>query len=125
MRVKKLTSQDPKAWSQVGDQQIFVNDMIDEGTDPDAKMTVGYSRIGKGGTLSISFPYDEVLILTKGRFTVRTESGETVTVKAGQVIYLPAGSSNTHRADEDTEMVYVANPPSVYAQHVAASEAGQ
>ncbi len=28
---------------------------------------------------------------------------------------------NFSHADEDTEMVYVANPPSVYADHLAAA----
>ncbi|MGH9024785.1 MAG: hypothetical protein ACRDWD_01505 [Acidimicrobiia bacterium] len=52
---------------------------------------------------------------------VHTQDGKTVTARAGEVIYLPSGSSNTFRADEDTEMVYVAHPPAVYAQHVAAA----
>jgi ethanolamine utilization protein EutQ (cupin superfamily) len=121
MGVRKLTIQGSKPWTQVGDQQIFVNDRIDEATHPDAKMTVGFARISSGETLEISFPYDEVLIVTKGTFTVRTEQGESVTARTGEVIYLPAGSSNTHHADEDTDMVYVANPPDVYARHVAAA----
>ncbi len=124
MRVRKLTTEDAETWSKVGDHQIFVSDIVDQGTVPDAKMTVGFARVGKGEALDISFPYDEVLILTKGSYTVRTEHGDTVTARAGEVIYLPAGSSNSSHADEDTEMVYVANPPSVYADHVAAA-AGQ
>jgi len=40
---------------------------------------------------------------------------------ASEVIYLPGGSVNFSHADEDTEMVYVANPPSVYADHLAAA----
>lgn len=125
MRVRKLTTEDVEIWSKVGDHQIFVSDIVDHGTVPDAKMTVGFARIGKGEALDISFPYDEVLILTKGSYTVRTEHGDAVTARAGEVIYLPAGSSSSSHADEDTEMVYVANPPSVYADHVAASAADQ
>jgi ethanolamine utilization protein EutQ (cupin superfamily) len=120
MRVQKLTIADT-SWAQVGDQQIFTSDLIDAATNPDAKMTVGYARMTKDESFEISFPYDEVLIVTKGSYTTRTEQGETVTARAGEVVYLPAGSSNTHRADEDTEMVYVASPPSVYAAHVAAA----
>ena len=59
--------------------------------------------------------------MTKGTHTVRTQDGEVVTARAGEVIYLPAGSSNATYAEDDAEMVYVANPPSVYAAHVAAS----
>lgn len=124
MRVTKATIKELETWQQVGDdQQIFVADVIDEPTNPDAKMTVGFARVAKGETLDITFPYDEVLILTNGTYTVRTEQGETVTARAGDFIYLPAGSSNVFYADEDTEMVYVANPPSTYARHVAQSAA--
>lgn len=122
--VRKLTTEDAaQAWSKVGDHQIFVSDIIDQGTVPEAKMTVGFARLGQGEAMDISFPYDEVLILTKGAYTVRTERGEAITARAGEVIYLPAGSSNFSQAEEDTEMVYVADPPSVYADHVAASAA--
>jgi hypothetical protein len=33
-----------------------VSDIVDHGTVPDAKMTVGFARIGKGEALDISFP---------------------------------------------------------------------
>jgi ethanolamine utilization protein EutQ (cupin superfamily) len=121
MRVLRLTSADAGDWTRVGDQEIFVNDLIDQAAAPDAKMTVGYARVGKDEALDISFPYDEVLIVTRGAYTVRTEQGGAVTARAGDVIYLPAGSASASRAEEDTEMVYVANPPSVYADHVAQS----
>ena len=119
--VRKLTTEDAETWSKVGDGQIFVSDIVDQAGEPDAKMTVGFARLGEGEALDISFPYDEVLILTKGSYTVRTERGEAVTARAGEVIYLPGGSSNSSHAEEDTEMVYVASPPSVYADHVAAA----
>jgi ethanolamine utilization protein EutQ (cupin superfamily) len=124
-RVRKFTINDPDTWQQVGDgQQIFVADMVDESTAPDANMTVGFARVAKGETLDHTFPYDEVLILTKGTYSLRTEHGETLTARVGDFIYLPADSSNVSHADEDTEMVYVANPPDTYAQHVAQSAAG-
>lgn len=125
MKVQKLAADGLIDWSQVEEQQIFTRDLIDNATSPDARMTVGYARMAKGETLEISFPYDEVLIVTSGAFTVDTDAGDTVTARAGEVIYLPAESSNTHHADEDTSMVYVANPPDIYAQHVAAAAAGQ
>ncbi|SMD27322.1 hypothetical protein [Kibdelosporangium aridum] len=46
-----------------------------------------------------------------------TADGDTVTAGPGEVIY----TTNSSTADEDTEMVYVANPPDVYAAHMAAS----
>ncbi|MGI8805026.1 MAG: cupin domain-containing protein, partial [Thermoleophilaceae bacterium] len=121
MSVRKLTTRDAENWAKVGDGEIFVSDIVDQATAPDAKMTVGFARVGKGEALDISFPYDEVLILTKGSYTVRPEHGEAVTARSGEVLYLPVGSSSSSHAEEETEMVYVANPPSVYADHVAAS----
>jgi ethanolamine utilization protein EutQ (cupin superfamily) len=123
MRVRKVTTK-PETWAQVGEQQIFTNDIVDEAAEPDAKLVVGFARLDKGETLDAAFPYDEVVILTKGTFTVHTDQGETVTAQVGEVVYLPADSSNTFHAEEDTEMVYVAHPPSVYAQWVRAA-AGQ
>lgn len=103
MRVRTVTTEDAETWSRVGDGEIFVSDIVDQAAAPDARMTVGFARLGEGEALDISFPYDEVLIVTRGSYTVRTEDGETVTARAGQVIYLPAGSSSSSRADEDTE----------------------
>ena len=119
--VRKLSVEDVETWSQVGDGEIFVSDVIDQPRAPEAKMTVGFARVGKGEELEISFPYDEVLVLISGAYTVRTETGEEMTARAGEVIYLPAGSVNSSYAEEASEMVYAASPPSVYAEHVAAS----
>jgi ethanolamine utilization protein EutQ (cupin superfamily) len=121
MHVMRLTTADAATWSKVGDGEIFVGDIVDLATTPDAKMTVGFARVGAGEALDISFPYDEVLVITKGSYTVRTEHDDLLTARAGEVIYLPAGSASSSHAEEDAEMVYVANPPSVYAEHVAAS----
>jgi ethanolamine utilization protein EutQ (cupin superfamily) len=123
MRTLMITTEGLDEWSQIGDQQVFVSDLIDRAGHPDAKMTVGYARVGRGESLEVSFPYDEVLVVTRGIFTVRSATGETVTAGAGEAIYLPAESSSTYVAEEDAEMVYVANPPEVYAAHVAQAAA--
>jgi ethanolamine utilization protein EutQ (cupin superfamily) len=119
MRVRHLSSADA-AWSRVGDGEIYVSDLVDAGAAPEAAMTVGYARVGKGESMDIKFPYDEVLVVTKGAYTVRTPDGATHTATAGEVIYLPGGTANVAVADDDAEMVYVAAPPDVYAAHVAA-----
>jgi ethanolamine utilization protein EutQ (cupin superfamily) len=121
MQVKKLAASRIEIWSQIGDQEIFVSDVIDQASAPEAKMTVGFARVRKGESLEISFPYDEVLVITKGAYTVRAATGKSITAHAGEVIYLPAKSVNSSHAKRNTEMVYIANPPSVYADHVAAS----
>jgi ethanolamine utilization protein EutQ (cupin superfamily) len=120
MQARKLTTGDVGTWSRVGDREILVGDVVDEPTEPEARMTVGFARVGAGDALDISFPYDEVLVVTRGTYTVRTPQGD-LTARAGEVIYLPAGSSSRAVAEEDAEMVYVANPPAVYAAHVAAA----
>ena len=124
MRVLGLTSNAAPDWSRVGDRDIFVSDLVDLATEPEAEMTVGFARVAKDEALDISFPYDEVLVLTKGAYTVHTGAGETITARAGDVIYLPAGSSNRSYAEADAEMVYIASPPRVYADHVAGVSAG-
>ena len=118
---RKIAPEDAAVWVQVGEGQIHVSDIVDQTTSPEAAMTVGYARIAAGETLEISFPYDEVLVITKGCYMIRTPEGIELTASTGQVIYLPGGSSNQARAETDTEMVYVAAPPEVYASHVAAS----
>lgn len=118
--VQKLSLDEVEAWSQV-EGEVFVSDVIDRASEPEAKMTVGFARLGRGEELEISFPYDETLIMISGTYTVRTQGGEELTAGAGEVIFLPADTVNSSRAEEDTEMVYVASPPSVYAEHVAAS----
>lgn len=121
LSVRKLAISDVEVWSQVSARQVFVSDIIDQGSEPDAKMTVGFARVGRGESMAISFPYDEVLVVTKGAYTVVPEHGNALTARAGEVIYLPGGSTNNAHADEDTEMVYVAGPPAVYADHVTAT----
>jgi ethanolamine utilization protein EutQ (cupin superfamily) len=122
MQTRRLTTEDAAAgWTRVGDGEIHVSDIVDAARAPDAEMTVGFARVGAGEELEISFPYDEVLVVTRGVYSVRDEHGEVRTAAAGEAIYLPAGSTNVARAEEDAEMVYVASPPAVYAAHVASS----
>lgn len=103
---------------------MFVSDRIDATRHPAARMTVGFAKIGKGESMQVEFPYDEVLVVTRGMLTVRGEDGASTSVGAGGVIYLPAASVSTYHADEETELVYVASPADVYAEHVAASATG-
>lgn len=121
MKVGKVTTADAATWSRVDEREIFVSDIVDEAAAPEAQMTVGFARVGAGEALEISFPYDEVLIVTRGAYTVRLDDGEEITARAGEVVYLPAESSSSSRAEEDTELVYVAHPPAVYAEHVRAA----
>jgi hypothetical protein len=49
-----MTPADAETGSKLGDQAIFV----DRANGPDAKMTVGFARVGNREPLDISFPYD-------------------------------------------------------------------
>jgi ethanolamine utilization protein EutQ (cupin superfamily) len=123
MEVRKLEVGPATAWSAVT-AGVEVSDQVDLAAAPEAEMTVGFARLAAGEELPISFPYDEVLVITRGSYVVETEAGETLRADQGEAIYLPAGSANESRAEQDTEMVYVASPPAVYADHVAESEGG-
>lgn len=60
--------------------------------------------------------YDEVLIVTKGVFTVRSVDGAQ-TAKAGEIIFLTKGTKVIYQGEEDnTEMVYVTYPHWMNAQ---------
>jgi len=52
---------DAETGSKLGDQAIFVSDIVDRANVPDAKMTVGFARVGNREALDISFPYDSVV----------------------------------------------------------------
>lgn len=42
MQVRKLTADEAANWSRVGEQAIFVSDIVDQATAPQAEMTVGF-----------------------------------------------------------------------------------
>ena len=53
-----MTTADAETGSNLGDQAIFVSDIVDQANVPDAKMTVGFARVGNREALDLSFPYD-------------------------------------------------------------------
>lgn len=100
------TAQDWMVWS-----GISLSDVVNEDETSGAKLGgVGFTRAPKGAVSDFEFAYDEVLVVTSGVCTVRS-ANETFTASAGEVIYLPAGTPGTFRADEDTVLVYVASSP--------------
>jgi ethanolamine utilization protein EutQ len=73
-------------------------------------MSAGFARYGKGQTNEWTVTYDEVLVVTKGIFTVRSADGAH-TAKVGEVIFLTEGTKVVYQAEEDnTEVVYVTYP---------------
>ncbi|MFC3451399.1 cupin [Amycolatopsis speibonae] len=107
MSVEHFASSDASAWFQRLDQQIFLADVLSQ--DSGAAMSVGFGRYKKGEKNPWKMTYDEALVITSGVFTVEGPSG-SVTARAGEVIYLRAGTEVVYAADEDTELVYVTYP---------------
>jgi ethanolamine utilization protein EutQ len=95
-------------WYQQDDVEMIVGDALDPASDP--PLIAGYAHYRKGSSNQITLPYDEVLVITKGVFTVRRADG-VVTASAGEGIFHQAGATVVYEADEDTELVYVSHPP--------------
>ena len=107
--VRKFTVQNTQDWMEWSGVSLI--DVVNEDETPGVKLGgVGFSRAPKGATTNFEFAYDEVLVITKGKCTVRTEN-ETITAQASEVIYQPAGTPGIFQADEDAELVYVASSP--------------
>lgn len=70
---------------------------------------MAFSDFRAGGVHELSFPYDEVAAVTKGRFTVRSE-GRTFTVRAGEMLYMPRDTSAVFEIEEDTVAVGFHHP---------------
>jgi ethanolamine utilization protein EutQ len=107
MSVRRFTSDDPDTWYQAEGRPIFLADVLD--ADNSETMSVGFARYDKGAENAWTTTYDEALIVTSGRFTVRSADGAQ-TADAGEVIYLTADTELVYQADEDTELVYVTYP---------------
>jgi ethanolamine utilization protein EutQ (cupin superfamily) len=107
--VRKFTIQDAQDWMEWSG--VSLSDVVNEDETPGVKLGgVGFSRAPKGATTNFEFAYDEVLVITKGTCTVRTEN-ETITAQVSEVIYLPAGTPGVFQADEDAKLVYLASSP--------------
>ncbi len=107
MNVLLFNTRVPKEWYQPGKKPIFLADVLDDSSG--APMSVGFAQYAAGASNEWTLTYDEVLVITKGVFTVLSASGAT-TARAGEAIFLPRGTALTYRADEAAELVYVTYP---------------
>jgi ethanolamine utilization protein EutQ (cupin superfamily) len=81
--VRKFTIQD--AQDCMGWSGVSLSDVVNEDEMPGVKLGgVAFSRVPKGATTNFESTYDEVLVITKGKCTVRTENG-TITAQASEV----------------------------------------
>lgn len=107
--VQKFTSRNARDWMEWSG--FALADVVNEDEAPAAKLgAVGFVRAPKGASSSFEFPYDEVVIVTKGSCVVRSRDN-LFTAGPGEVLYLPAQISGTFEAAEDLELVYVASSP--------------
>jgi ethanolamine utilization protein EutQ (cupin superfamily) len=109
LRIRRFTIDAADAWMEWSGFSLA--DVVNEDEDAGVRLgAIGFTRAPKGSTSSFEFPYDEVLVVTKGICGVRS-GDEVLTAGVGEVLYLPAGVSGTVHADEDLELVYVASTP--------------
>lgn len=105
--VASYSKSTPSEWYQPGGRPIFLADVLDEhGPSP---MSAGFALYAKGASNDWTVAYDEVLVVTKGVFSVIVE-GKATTAQAGEIIFLPKGTKLTYRAEEAAEVVYVSYP---------------
>lgn len=108
MSATKYTQASVTQWYQSENQALYLGDVLDNSNS--AHMSAGFARYTKGTQNDWVVTYDEVLIITKGSFSVKTADG-VVTAKAGEIIHLTKGTELTYMApDEDAELVYVSYP---------------
>lgn len=105
---RHLTSADPLTWYRYRDEPIVLADAVDASSSD--SMSVGFARYDAGAVNPWTVQYDEALIVTRGRFSVRT-ADRTVTADPGEVIFLTAGTELEYVGEvDDTEVVYVSYP---------------
>lgn len=113
MSAKHLSYAQVGQWYQAEGQPIFLGDVLDASNS--ANMSAGFARYQKGTSNNWVVTYDEILVITKGVFSVKTKES-TVTAKAGELIFLTKGTELTYMADEDAELVYISYPHWAEAQ---------
>ncbi|MGH2355492.1 MAG: hypothetical protein ACRDI2_09235 [Chloroflexota bacterium] len=89
-------------WVQHTDRQIFLADVKDSSNSE--SMSIWFGRYGAGAQQEWTVTYDEVIVVAKGRFTVRDENGAK-TAGPGEVLVLTRGTRVTCSAEEVTELV--------------------
>lgn len=107
--IQLFASDDVTAWVKAQGSAIYLGDVLDA-TNSDA-MGVGFARYGPGESNQWVVTYDEVLVVTRGAFSVTSADGHKTTAEAGEVIFLPKNTSLVYSAEQSgAELVYVMYP---------------
>ncbi len=83
----------------------FLQDVVSS-NDESAPITCGMFRMESGNPLDYTYSYDECKIMLEGEMTI-TESGVTVTLKPGDVVYFDKGTSVTFVSNSSGLAFYV------------------
>ena len=107
--IKLFASDDVTAWIKARGREIYLGDVLDA-TNSDA-MGVGFARYAPGESNHWVVTYDEVLVVTRGGFSVTSADGQKTTAKEGELIFLPKNTNLLYSAEESgAELVYVMYP---------------
>jgi len=107
--VQTFSIQDATDWMHWSGTDLA--DVVNGDETPGVRLgAVGFARAPRGSRSRFEFPYDEVLVVTKGSCTVQGRGGAR-TARAAEVLYLRAGTAGSFVADEAVELVYVASSP--------------
>ena len=83
--VQKFTSADAEDWMEYSG--FALADVVNEDEAPQAKLgALGFTRSPKGAKSQFDFAYDEVMVVTKGRCTVRSRDRK-LTAGPGEALY--------------------------------------
>ncbi len=72
----------------------YLQDVV-ASNDPNAPISCGFFRMEKGNQLEYTYSYDEAKIILEREMTISEVGGETIEVKAGDVLYFEEGAKIT------------------------------
>jgi ethanolamine utilization protein EutQ len=107
--IRLFTAENVDAWYRPGEIKMLLGDVLDSSNSE--SMSVGFALYAPGASNEWVVTYDEALIITRGAFTVTSADGVETTARAGEVIFLRAGTPVVYSAKEEgAEVVYVTYP---------------
>ncbi|WP_413988170.1 hypothetical protein ACMDCR_19335 [Labrys okinawensis] len=116
---RKFCIEDAQDW--MGWAGFSLADVLTDDENPQAQLgAIGFTRARRGANSNFRFSNDEVLVVTSGSCSIHIRD-TVLHAEAGQVIYLPAGTTGTIRADEDCDLVYVASSLRMEASRAVAA----
>ena len=84
----------------------FLQDTVSSNNES-APITCGFFRMDSGNPLEYTYSYDECKIMLEGEMTITEESGQSVTMKPGDVVYFDSGTKVTFTSASSGKAFYV------------------